>query len=445
MDTPIYDFVKKYQEKGTVRLHMPGHKGSPFLGCEALDITEIKGADDLYHAQGIIHKSEENATHLFGARKTFYATGGSSQCIGAMVYLTMLHGKKGQPILAARNVHKAFLHACALLDLDVKWVYPQGEATLCSCPISPKQLEHILRSMEVLPFAFYITSPDYLGGMADIQGLSAVCRKFGIPLLVDNAHGAYLRFLPESLHPMDLGADLCCDSAHKTLPVLTGGAYLHVGTKALASFEEDGKNALALFGSTSPSYLILQSLDLCNRILAEGYGDKIYHCVKRIAQLAEGLRDMGYSLQHFEPLKLVLEGEKMGITGYELGEFLRENEIEPEFSDADHLVLMFTPETTEEDFEKIEKALPPMIAKAGNGPKTAISSRGERVMSIREAVFAKGCTVLAEQALGRICAASAVSCPPAIPIAVSGERITEEMIRLFLLYGIEEIQVVLES
>jgi arginine/lysine/ornithine decarboxylase len=445
METPIYDFVKKYQEKGTVRLHMPGHKGSPFLGCEPLDITEIKGADDLYHAHGIIRQSEENATHLFGARRTFYATGGSSQCIKAMVYLAMLQGEKGQPILAARNAHKALLHTCALLDLEVRWVYPRTEATLCNCPILPGQLEDILRSMEVLPFAFYITSPDYLGGMADIKGLSAVCRKFGIPLLVDNAHGAYLRFLPESLHPLDLGADLCCDSAHKTLPVLTGGAYLHVSTEAMAPFENDGKKALALFGSTSPSYLTLQSLDLCNRILAEGYGEKIAACTKRVDQLTESLMDMGYSVQHFEPLKLVFEGAKMGITGYELAEFLRESEIESEFADADHLVLMFTPQTREGDFEKIENAFPPMIPMVSEESKTGLPSWGEQAMSIREAMFAKRCTILAEQALGRICATPAVSCPPAIPIAMSGERITEEMIRLFLLYGIEEIDVVMEE
>lgn len=443
MDTPIYDFVKEYLEKGTVRLHMPGHKGSPLLGCEALDVTEIKGADDLYHAQGIIRQSENNATRLFGTKRTFYATGGSSQCIGAMVYLAMLRGKKGQPILAARNAHKAFLHTCALLDLEVLWIYPEEEASLCSCPILTQQLESILKSMEVPPFALYITSPDYLGGMADIKGLSEVCRKYGIPLLVDNAHGAYLRFLPESLHPMDLGADMCCDSAHKTLPVLTGGAYLHIGRDALP-FEKDGKNALALFGSTSPSYLTLQSLDLCNEVLAEGYREKMHGVCEKVKQLAVQLSEKGYFLQKYEPLKIVLEGAKMGITGYDLAKFLRESGIEPEFADADHLVMMFSTENGEEDFKRIENALPPMIAKSTEGGRTTLPFRGEQVMSIREAMFARRCTVKVEQALGRICATPAVSCPPAIPVAISGERITEEMIRLFFLYGIEEIDVVVE-
>lgn len=447
MNTPIYDFVKEYQRKGTVRLHMPGHKGSSLLGCEPLDITEVNGADDLYHPQGIIRQSEENATQLFEARRTFYATGGSSQCIGAMIYAAMLHCQKGQGkpmILAARNAHKAFLHSCALLDLAVRWIYPEEEATLCACPISPKQLNGMFESMEALPFALYITSPDYLGGMADIKGISAVCRRYGVPLLVDNAHGAYLRFLPESLHPLDLGADMCCDSAHKTLPVLTGGAYLHIAKGAMAPFEKDGKNALALFGSTSPSYLTLESLDLCNRILAEGYGGKIAVCAKKIKGLALKLTELGYFLQHFEPLKLVIEGAKIGVTGYVLAEFLREKGIEPEFADEDHLVLMFTPETKDTDFEKIEKAFPPVIARGKEAQKTILPVEAEQVMSIRQAMFSKRCSIWAEQALGRICAAPAVSCPPAIPIAVSGERITQEMIALFVLYGIEKIDVVEE-
>ena len=101
----------------------------------------------------------------------------------------------------------------------------------------------------------YVTSPDYLGGMQDVAALAEVCHRYGTLLAVDNAHGAYLRFLRPSRHPLDLGADLCCDSAHKTLSVLTGGAYLHIARTAPTSLAENAKEALALFGSTSPSYL----------------------------------------------------------------------------------------------------------------------------------------------------------------------------------------------
>lgn len=273
MNTPIADFVQQYAASDGVRLHMPGHKGRALLCCEPWDITEIAGADSLYEAEGIIRQSEDNATALFGSARTFYSTEGSSQCIRAMLFLCLTCRRAGTKpvILAARNVHKAFIYAAALLDAEVVWLWPEATTSLCACPITPKTLEDALSAMDAPPAAVYLTSPDYLGNQADVAALAAVCHAHNTLLAVDNAHGAYLRFLSPSQHPLDLGADICCDSAHKTLQVLTGGAYLHVAKTAPAAFAEGGKQALALFGSTSPSYLTLASLDLCNKELAEGY------------------------------------------------------------------------------------------------------------------------------------------------------------------------------
>ena len=131
MDTPICDFVRRYAQSGTLRLHMPGHKGTGPLGIEQLDITEISGADSLYEASSIIAQSERNAGVLFGC-PTFYSTEGASQCIRAMVYLAMLHAKQNSRkplILAGRNAHKTFLSAAALLDLDVEWIYAKDGAS----------------------------------------------------------------------------------------------------------------------------------------------------------------------------------------------------------------------------------------------------------------------------------------------------------------------------
>ena len=148
MKTPIVDFVRRYQESGMVRFHMPGHKGAGFLGCEGFDITEIAGADELYEAEGIIAESEENAASLFGSRRTCYSTEGSSQCIRAMLRLAMLRQTGGTPlILAARNVHKAFVYAAALLGLEVRWLWPEKTNSLCSCRISPAQLENALAAL----------------------------------------------------------------------------------------------------------------------------------------------------------------------------------------------------------------------------------------------------------------------------------------------------------
>ena len=272
-DTPVCDFVRNYREQGWLRLHMPGHKGRGAL--EALDITEIRGAEPLYSGGGILRESEEIAAELFGADRTVYSAEGSSLCIHAMLFLAKMRAEqRGEKalILAGRNAHRSFLSAAALLGLEVAWL--RGENLLTCCP-DGITLERALAGLKEKPAAVYLTSPDYLGNRADISALSRVCRSRGIPLLVDNAHGAYLRFLPRDEHPLTLGADLTCDSAHKTLPVLTGGAYLHISREADPFWRGQADRAMALFASTSPSWLILQSLDRCNAELRNGYREKL--------------------------------------------------------------------------------------------------------------------------------------------------------------------------
>ena len=437
MNTPVADFVQRYAKAGTARLHMPGHKGRCFLGCEPWDITEIHGADALYEAEGILAESEQNAAALFGSQRTCYSTEGSSQCIRAMLYLAVA-ASGSHTVVAARNVHRAFVSAAALLDLEVRWLWPEESRSLCGCPISPAQLEETLHSLPEPPAAVYLTSPDYLGGMAEIPALAQVCHQHGTLLLVDNAHGAYLRFLQPSLHPLDLGADLCCDSAHKTLPVLTGGAYLHLSPTAPAQLAPLAKSALGLFGSTSPSYLTLASLDLCNRYLAEGYPQRLAEAVERLAELRERLTAAGWRVEPSDPLRVTVAAPR-GVTGQELAGQLRRQGVECEYADRDFLVLMATPENTPEELAHAAAALGQCPGEA-NPPQLPLA-RGERACSIRQAAFAPRETVDAAHSLGRVCGLPTVGCPPAIPIAVSGERITPEALALFAYYGIEQVEV----
>ena len=446
MNTPIADFVTKYANSDATRLHMPGHKGKTVLGVESYDITEITGADVLYSADGIIAESEKNCTSLFETAHSFYSAEGSSLAIKAMLYLAITASGDEKPlVLAARNAHKAFLYAAAWIDFDVQWIMPSEDTHLCSCLLSKDEVENAILTANKKPSAVYLTSPDYLGTLSDIERVASVCKAHKIPLLVDNAHGAYLRFLPEDQHPITLGATMCCDSAHKTLPVLTGGAYLHIAQNADPYFVENARNALASFASTSPSYLILSSLDLCNAYLHEKGKEDFADCAKKVADLKTYLLSLGFTLFGDEPLKLTLYTPDYGYFGYELAECLSKHNIESEFADSEYLVLMFSPSNTPLDFERVEQVFDKIVKKERkilpNSPAPILS---ERRMSVRKAMLAKSETIPTEQAAGRIAASPTVSCPPAIPIVVSGEVITQEVIKRLLYYGVTQVSVVKE-
>lgn len=448
MRTPIADFVEQYKKSETSRFHMPGHKGYAYLGCEGYDITEIAGADSLYEADGIIAESERNTTTLFGTGKTVFSTEGSSQCIRAMLYLAVNDRKSdSRPyIIAGRNAHKAFLYAAALLDFDIVWLWPKEMHSLCSCLISVKQLEQKL-SEEMQkrgepPAAVYLTSPDYLGGRLAIGDLAKVCHRYDTVLAVDNAHGAYLRFLQESQHPIDLGADICCDSAHKTLPVLTGGAYLHISENAPEYFREYAKPAMALFGSTSPSYLTLMSLDLCNAYLDGDYREKLARTIEQLDEVRKKLKENGWQVEVTDPLKVTIQVPK-GMTGTMLAEKLRLAQVECEYADEEYLVLMVTPENTVEDYERLINTLGICESTYTDGI-AMYPSNCRQQLSVHEAMFAKQETIAAKDSVGRICGAPTVACPPAIPIVVSGEVIDEVAIALFARYGIDTVSVVIE-
>ncbi len=445
MKTPILDFVAAYAESDSLRLHMPGHKGVPVTGAEPWDITEIDGADVLYSAHGIIRESEENARALFGTGATLYSAEGSSLSIRAMLYLASLYAReqgRAPRILAARNAHRVFITAAALLDIDVEWIF--GEGDLLRCTVTAEALEERLKTSDTLPAAVYITSPDYLGSLADVRGLAEVCHRYGVLLLVDNAHGAYLRFLLTDRHPMSLGADLSCDSAHKTLPVLTGGGYLHISGAAPRSLIEAAESAMALFASTSPSYLILQSLDGANRYLAEGYRLRLVPFVAKVEALKERLRAEGYTLVGEEPLKLTIATRPYGYEGDVVADKMRSRGIECEFADPDHIVFMLTPEIGEEGLCRLEEALLSVEKREADATLPPKMPRPVRMISPRAALLSPSEECDVEEAEGRILANPTVSCPPAVPVAVCGERIDEAAIRCFQYYGITRCRVVKE-
>lgn len=440
--TPIADFVREYAAGEPLRLHMPGHKGAGEL--ERLDITEIEGADSLYEAHGIISESEAAASALYSC-PTFYSAEGSSLCIRAMLYLaTVATGVERPTVLAARNVHRSFVYAAALLDIDVRWLMRAGGSYL-SCRPTPAELECELAAMEraaCLPAAVYITSPDYLGHVADIGGLAAVCRTRGVPLIVDNAHGAYFGFCRGTAHPIALGATMACDSAHKTLPVLTGGAYLHISPDAPRELCEGAHRAMALFGSTSPSYLILRSLDLANARLAAELPRELSAIADSVAACRARLEALGMTAVGDEPLKLTLLTKKWGYTGGEAARYLEALGIVPEFCDDDHLVMMFSPGNGEGAAERVCNALTSLPHREEITAAPPAVAAGEAVMSLRRAIFSPAERVGVDAALGRVQADPGAACPPAVPIVLPGERITPAAIEAFKYYKYTDCLVV---
>lgn len=423
-------------------MHMPGHKGAGILGFEGMDLTEISGADELFAADGIIKESEQNASNLFGC-PTYYSTQGSTLCIQTMCTILCQDAKskgKKPKILAGRNAHRSFIHASALLDFDIVWLY--GNSDYLSCKISTETLEKEI--VENNPTAVYLTNPDYLGNLLDIKSLASICKKHDVLLAIDNAHGAYLRFLEPSLHPIDLGADLCCDSAHKTLPVLTGGAYLHLSDSLNQVWKNDVKHFMEYFSSTSPSYLIMASLDATNEVLDTTFKKFLSECIQRVDVLKNALIQHGYTILSGEPMKITISTKEFGYTGNEIANLLMESDIYPEFYDSDYIVLMPSPYNTKDDLKRLETCLCKIERKSvvfNSFPKL---ERARKVMNVRQALFAPSKMIEVSKSLGQVCSSVSVSCPPAILPVIPGEVISESSIEVMKYYGIETVRVVKE-
>lgn len=439
MRTPISDFIREYLTRGATKLHMPGHKGRFGADFYSHDITEIEGADVLYSPSGIIKESEELCASLFGTARTVYSTEGSSLAIRGMLALLSSYAKKRGEVprlVAARNAHKTVLGAIALLGISVEWL---PSVNLVSAEINFDVLKETLKREK--PHALLVTSPDYLGQMLDVGRLAEICHGAGVLLFVDNAHGAYLKFLPRDTHPITLGADVCCDSAHKTLPVLTGGAYLHISKRAPSDFLTEADDAMALFASTSPSYLILESLDSALPLLAGDFPSMLARAAELVGEVKTRLSGGGYTVLDSEPMKITLAPKGYGYLGEELGKMLTERGFVPEFYDRDFLVLMVSPFNTEEELsalcdtllgirrrEKITE-LPPKMPKA------------ERVCEVKDALLCPYETLNATDAVGRIAVSEQVLCPPAVSVLLPGERVSECAIDAMRYYGIKSVRV----
>jgi arginine/lysine/ornithine decarboxylase len=280
--------------------------------------------------------------------------------------------------------------------------------------------------------------------MLDVRGIATVCREYGVPLLVDNAHGAYLAFDGSGQHPIQLGAAMCADSAHKTLPVLTGGAYLHISGEH-PEYIAGARDTLSIFASTSPSYLTMASLDLCNRAIADGLDKKLAKCKQKVTNIKALLKELGQSENTDESIKIRIDAHRFGYTGTDYSAVLRKNKVECEYADDRFVVLMASAANSDRDFRRLEKAIRKIAAENRNPiTETAPTFTTAPVakMTVRDALFSPYETVDTATAEGRICASPTVSCPPAVPVVISGEVIDADAVKILLHYGIEKVNVI---
>ena len=414
-----------------------------------LDLTELPDTDSLFEASGPILQAEEQAAQLFHARRTLFSAGGCTLCLQSMLRLALPQGGK---ILAGRVIHRSAVNAMALLDIIPVWLLPEQDAGM-GLPgrISPQKVEKALQEQPDIK-AVYLTSPDYFGVCSDIGAICRVAHAHGIPVLVDNAHGTHLGLLAGVMdgvdHPLALGADLTACSAHKTLPVLTGGAFLNVGDTPIAKanrYSERAKEAMALFGSTSPNYMTMASLEQAAEWARQEGKEAFRKVVKRMEplwQLCEE-KHLPLPLGPRDKSRLSFCTLPAGLTGEQAAQRLRCEGVEPEYADGGWVVCILTPQNTQEDLQKLYRA----ISLLPNGDPSFIDHKAvlpplpPAPLSPRQAILQESERVPLEQAVGRIAAVSACPCPPGVPVVMPGERITKKITEFLYSYGFSFIEV----
>lgn len=444
MKKNLYESLRAYNKLNRSSFHTPGHKCKiPKLSkLYNLDLTELPQTDSLYEADGIIKEAEKNLSKLYSTSYSAFSSGGNTLCIQTMFKL--VSSSPGDVILCDRVIHRSAISTMALLDLNPVWIKRNINAeSMLPERINTEDFEKKLKNNPSSK-GFYLTSPSYHGILQDIAEISSCCKKYDIPVMVDNAHGSHLMFLKNNLHPIFQGCAMSADSAHKTLPVLTGGAWLHVNDER---FVNNVKQSMLMFGSTSPSYPVMASMDLC-RIWLEQFGKASFEYleikVQKIKNLAKkkGIYIPNESVS--DPVRITLGVFNVGYTGYEFCEHLYNYTIEPEMCDENYVVLIATPFNDDLDFERLYNAISSL--KIRNKKANSICFIGENlpeaVLTPREALMAKSVFKSLRDCKNKIASEIVCPCPPGVPVVMPGEKIGDEELYALKSYGISEISVV---
>ena len=430
----IYDALAAYRRGDTVPMHMPGHKRHTYdylVGAD-MDITEIDGFDDLHDAEGLLREAMDNAARVWGSRHAYFCVNGSTGGILAAIHACAPRGKK---ILVAQNCHKSVWHAIELCRLmPVRISPPVEEYFDIFGSVDPKVVEDSLNENQNIA-AVVITSPTYEGVISDVAAICAAAHRHGIPVIVDEAHGAHLGFAPFPNGAVRTGADIVVQSLHKTLPSLTQTAIVHLCGELIdpAAFARS-KN---LFETSSPSYLLMASCDGCTRLLGgddptplDGWAEVLDLFYARTADLRhlrifrpEGRREV---FAH-DPSKIVISTRGTSITGGELMRRLREEyAIELEMASGDYALAMTGHGTTREHALRLADALRAIdrtLTPADVPAPILLPPPAEQVMRPADAVTAPKLTLPVEQTEGEIAADYLWAYPPGIPLLSPGQHI----------------------
>lgn len=446
----ITRFLLSHAEKDPVSFHMPGHKGAAiyrengygdfldhFVDC---DITEIPGADNLYQAEDIIAETMAAYRKLYGARESYLLINGSSAGLVASILTCVPRGGK---LIMARNCHKSIFNGLQMAGAEPVYLHPEmiddygisGEISLAS--VEEAIAEHPDASAVILP------SPNYYGICSDIEAIAKAVHKADMVLIVDQAHGAHLHFFGAYLGEIfksadDLGADIVIQSTHKTLASFTQSAIVNLCTDRVDKYLFEDK--LQLIESTSPSYLLMASLDL-NADLLERQGaglirawDANLKWFYEQAVSVKGLRVMVHPM--LDDTKINLDMHACGIDGLELEKLLNEKNIFPELVTGNIVMCMTGIGNTRRDYERLLDALMEIAAErelCGTSYDKRTAQQGTQAVTMKRlkqtAIPTAKERVAMEEAAGRVCAASIIPYPPGIPIICPGEIIDEEVLQ----------------
>lgn len=422
-ETPIYTRLAEYHKKNRISFAMPGHKNLRGLApdLQKCDVTELPSTVDLRYEDEYVSRANKLLSGLYGTRKSFILTGGSTEGVQTMIASTL---KPGEVLAAFSDCHMSVINTCAVCGFGLRLMPIELDKDFL--------VPHLPDDFEIPSgvSALLITYPNYYGITADIRALADKCEARGVKLLVDEAHGAH--FIASDRFPASavrLGADMVCQSAHKTLNALTGAAYLHV---CGADVNIDRvKRAITAFGSSSPSYPIAASADAARAVLEEADYEPILEECDRFKEAIANMTNIRV-LENSDPTRIVLCFSYYDISGHEVLTQLSERYgIDIEMSDLVNIVLIVTPWNTHKDFMELFRALCDITRAASvRNSKIDIPSYGspEIVADPGRAWFAESEMVDLDKAEGRIAASVVAAYPPGCGIIIPGAPITREAV-----------------